>query len=75
MVLYFKQLVGIVKRQLILAEITHFYFFFKIKLLIITLFIITKEPEECYINIYLLCSDKLEFALPGYFIQSIEVGK
>lgn len=39
------------------------------------LFIVTKEPEECYINIYLLCSDKLEFAFPGYFIQSVEVDK
>lgn len=39
------------------------------------LFIITKEPEEFYINIYLLCSDKLEFAVPGYFIQSVEADK
>lgn len=36
---------------------------------------ITKEPEECYINIYLLCSDKLECALPGYFIQSVKADK
>lgn len=31
------------------------------------LFTITKElsePEECYVNIYLLSSDKLEFATP-----------
>lgn len=39
------------------------------------LFIITKEPEEFYINIYLLFSDKLEFAVPGYFIQSVEADK
>lgn len=39
------------------------------------LFIITKEPEECYINIYLLYSDELEFAAPGYFIHSVEADK
>lgn len=26
-------------------------------------------------NIYLLCNDKPEFALPGYFIQSVKVDK
>lgn len=42
------------------------------------LFIITKElsePEEHYVNIYLLCSDKLELVPPGYFSQTVKVDK
>ena len=42
------------------------------------LFTITKElsePEECYVNIYLLSSDKLEFAPPSYFSQTVKVDK
>jgi len=41
------------------------------------LFIITEElsePEECYVNIYLMCS-LLEFAPPGYFSQTVEADK
>lgn len=38
-------------------------------------FTIPKEPGKCYINIYLLCSDKLEFAFPGYFIQPVKVDR
>lgn len=75
MVLYLKQLVGLLKRQLILAEIMHFFFQDKCSCI---LFIITKElsePEECYVNIYLFCNDKLESAPPGYFGQTAKVDK
>lgn len=30
------------------------------------------EPEKCYINIYPLCSDKLELALHNHFSQTVK---
>lgn len=64
MVLYLKQLVGLSKRQLILVEIMHFFFQDKCSCMLFTITKELSEPEECYVNIYLLSSDKLEFATP-----------
>lgn len=76
MVLHLKQLVGLLKRQLILAEMM--IFFFPQDKCSCMRFCITNElsePEECHFNIYLSCSDKLEFASPGYFSQTVKADK
>lgn len=76
MVFYLKQLVGLLKRQLILAEMMIF-FFSQDKCSCMRFHIINElsEPKECHFNIYLSCSDRLEFAPPGYFSQTAKADK
>lgn len=67
---------GFLKRQLILAEMMIF-FFSQDKCSCMRFHIINElsEPKECHFNIYLSCSDRLEFAPPGYFSQTAKADK